>query len=1138
MLFLGLTARGQIPTARLEGFVLDPLSAAVRHARISALNVRTGIEAKSESGEQGEYVYPSLPPGEYSVLVEAEGFRASRHTGLVLNAAATVVENFQLQLGEAHESIVVSARAERVQSGDPELASTITLRDIAVLPQLGRDPDFLAAFQPGVQLERGGVEFAHFNGARRNSNDATLDGIDNNATYSGRLGLPQLAFNTDSVEEIRVITGNATAEYGRSAGAQVELITRSGGNRWSGSLFDYLRNTSLNANDFFNNSSRVARPKLIQNVFGGSIGGPLRHRRTFVLGNFQGWRTREEAVRNRIVLLPEAKAGIFRWIPQAGGAIQEFDIARNDPRGRGIDPLVAANLALLPLPNNFDVGDGLNTGGFRFNNPSRTIENQTTARVDHNLSETHQLFFRLSLQHAEFANPTNTMVDAPFPGQPPTLRVANRKGFAAGEDATLTPRLVNQVRVGWQSAPVEFVYPSRLAGPMLLSNTWTDPLNTAFPSVTSSGAGVITDVVSFVRGTHTLKAGVNLRLVRQSPSDSAGIYPNVTFGTANGNTVPAAIGPSGAIISVADRARFENLYNDLLGRPGRVTQSFYSNLREFQPGGTPRSRHYQMLEHAEFVQDDWKVRRNLTLNVGLRYETFGSPRERDGFQGALEQATRISTVWEASDLRILPGRQWYGTDRLNLAPRTGFAWNPGGDMRTAIRGAWGVYYDRPDGSEMNTVDANTPGFSQTVDVFPNLGGSDLRVSEGIPRPQRPGTPVLQPPAFRQNTLGMFDPNIRTGYVQQYSFDVQRELWRNTVIETGYLGARGLKLMMPTFVNQRRVQGDFLGAFRELQNFRARGTAVSASNTLVRIFGSPAAAVAALGAGVVDQGAVGSAADTVDRNFYQRYAAASISDYYLRNYPQFNNVILVTNDGRMYHDALRLTLRRNQGELKFAVNYTLSKTIDNLSMDPTLMRPIDSFNLRLSRAAGDYNRTHVLNSVLVCTVPVGKGRRFASHLPRLVEAAVGGWEVGALTIWQSGAPFTAISGRLTSGVDVTTWANYAGDRNTGAVDRRGDGVFWFAPETVARFSYPGAGEIGSSGRNGFRGPGMFNLDTSLVKSFRVTERQRATIRGEMYNTFNNVSFAPPQNNLSVPGFGRISAQDGSPRTVQFALRYEF
>jgi hypothetical protein len=177
-------------------------------------------------------------------------------------------------------------------------------------------------------------------------------------------------------------------------------------------------------------------------------------------------------------------------------------------------------------------------------------------------------------------------------------------------------------------------------------------------------------------------------------------------------------------------------------------------------------------------------------------------------------------------------------------------------------------------------------------------------------------------------------------------------------------------------------------------------------------------------------------------------------------------------------------------------------------------------------------------MLVCTVPVGKGRRFAAHLPPPLEAVLGGWEVGALTIWQSGIPFTVTSGRLTSGVDVTTWANYIGDRNTGAVERRGDGVVWFGPDTMARFSFPRAGEIGTSGRNGFRGPRLFNMDTSLVKSFRITERQRIALRGELYNTFNNVNFAFPQANLSLPGFGRISAQDGTARAAQIALRYEF
>ena len=193
-----------------------------------------------------------------------------------------------------------------------------------------------------------------------------------------------------------MVLNGARAEYGRNAGAQVELITRSGTNSFNGNLFDYLRNTALNANSFFSNAAGIPRPKLIQNIFGGSLGGPVRRDRTFFFFNYQGRRQQSDLVSNRTVLTPEAKRGIFRWRPPGASGIQSFDIVRNDPRGIGIDREVAKVFALLPDPNNFDVGDGLNTAGFRFNSPSSVVFDQWTLKTDHNLGSGHRLFFRYS----------------------------------------------------------------------------------------------------------------------------------------------------------------------------------------------------------------------------------------------------------------------------------------------------------------------------------------------------------------------------------------------------------------------------------------------------------------------------------------------------------------------------------------------------------------------------------------------------------------------------------------------------------------------------------------------------------------------------------------------------------------------
>ncbi len=352
---------------------------------------------------------------------------------------------------------------------------------------------------------------------------------------------------------------------------------------------------------------------------------------------------------------------------------------------------------------------------------------------------------------------------------------------------------------------------------------------------------------------------------------------------------------------------------------------------------------------------------------------------------------------------------------------------------------------------------------------------------------------MRPPTDRTNTIFLFAPNLRTGYVQQYSLTLQREVFRNTVVEAAYVGTHGIKLFMDLNLNQPRIYEDFLAAFRELQAFRASGTPVSASNTLVRIFGTTAAAITSIGSNVIDQGAVGSAADSLDRTNYSRYAAAGVSDFYLRNFPQFNQLVVGTNDGRSYYNSFQLSMRRQAGALKFVANYTFSKSMDNITVEGNgFTSPIDNFNVRLNRARGDFDIPHAFNSSFIYTLPIGKGRRFAGHAPRWVDSALGGWDVGLLAMWQSGRVLTYLSGRATGPTTNSSYVNYAGDRNVGRVMRKGDGVYWLTPEEIGRFSYPVAGEIGTGGRNAFRGPRFFDVDMSLVKKFKDHRAVRGLI----------------------------------------------
>jgi hypothetical protein len=1163
--FLAALCSAQTQTARLVGTVKDATGALVPNAKVSAVHNETKSRTDTTSNVSGEFVLPALRGGTYTLTVEASGFRKAVISDITLDVAAEVAENIVLEVGQMTETVEVQANTLAVQTTESEVSQVVTLSDIATLPQVARTPITLAVFQPGVQINpqangsSSGADYsyAHVNGLRQGSNNNTLDGIDVNDSVAPRMGLSLTANNTDSVEEARVLTDGGKAEYGRSAGGQIQLVTRSGTNEFHGNAFDYLRNRDLNANDFFNNGAGVPIPVLIQNLYGGSFGGPIKHNKLFIFGNYQGRRTHAQGIQNTVVPTATALQGIYSWIPPGTSTVQQYSIINADPLHKGIDPTAAALLKLYPAPNNNTncAGtDGLNSSCYTFNFPNGSLEDQFTIKADYNLTSSMHVFERTSWQRNTAIDSLNTAQNV-IPGQPAGSQGGRRWGVAGGWDWTISPTMVNEFRYGHQSGTVAFVRPERVDGPMYTFNTWTagngSPLLTAFPQGRNSPVNEYTDNLTKIHGNHTFKFGGQLRFTDQYGYNDAGIYPNVSLSaTANGNTPPTSVNPPGSISS-ANLAIFQGMYNDLLGRISSVTQTYYSNLQQWQAPGTPRVRNFLFHEYGFFAQDDWRVTRHLTVNLGLRWEFYPVPYDTNGQQGIITPSNVLNMAGQSSTLTVQQSGKWWANNWTNFAPRFGLAWDPWGDGKTSIRGGFGIFNDRIVGAATSSIDGATPGFSQAVTLYPNqVSGSDTRVGTAPPLPPQPAAPLLTPAATRQTALDATDPNLKTGYVMQWNLNIQRQIAKGTLLDVGFVANRGVKLFYQVNLDQSHIYTNgFLTAFNQIASNLTNLAAVPSSNPLVQIYGTAASAVSTIGSTVFSTGQVGTAANTTEVNNYTKYAAAGISPYFIRNFPQLSTLLLGNNDGRSEYNSLQVRLTHQFGALRVGANYTWSKSIDNDQPTGTggegngFAAPLDSFNESVARGRSNFDIPHVISATALYQLPIGKGQMLGRDMPGWVDTLIGGWNLGGLWILESGSPFSVSSGRATGPSTAATYGDFTGSRDIGSVmtsnNGTGPGVYYFTPSQIANFAFPAAGTTGSSGRNTFRGPGFLNIDASLVKRFAIKERKALTFRAEAYNLINHPDFGNPALSLATPAtFGKITNVVNNPRILQMALRFDF
>ena len=1235
--------------SRVTGSVTDERGDAVPGATVTLTNEATQLSLTTETTESGNYVFDSVLVGKYTVTVEKAGFKKFVSTDNSANVNQPATVNVTLTVGGVTEVVQVQASAETVQtSSSGNIGNTVEQRTLEVLPIVGdrgRNPLTLINFQPGVLVGANTGGGVHVHGSRDRAFNFTLDGIDINDTTAGGSNFTPIRTNPDSLTEFQVVTSNFTAELGRSSGAQVTLVTRAGQNEFHGSLFEFYQTPRFHANEYVNTINNAGRPQFVQHIFGGSVGGPVilpkfgeggastynGKNKTFFFTNLQLLRTNQAFFVNRTVYTAQARAGIYRYVrggvnrnaiqatpsvngagaanfPACGGAVITNCIATYNvypnPLGLGADPTTDFIIGSTPLPNNFSVGDGLNVAGFSFVAPQTERQYDFTARVDHSFNDRHSLYVRWA--HGA----QNTLGDnvngglQKFPGIPnfvDTYRTP--RNLAANYRWTISPKVVNEFVVGFNRFTFSFNNPDPRENPPVILNVPNDPLNLEEPvnNLRTATTLQFVDNLSYLRNTHTFKFGTNIRLQTHVDDRSAvagGLTRERIFlGTAT-NPVPSTFGTATlAGINATDRDRLNSTINDLLGRVGNINQAFVAlDDNAFGPGRTRFLYDARYPEMDFYGQDTWKLRPNLTLDLGLRWEMRLSPRAPNDI--VLRPNQRLAAGEPPTNTFSFGEGKLYDDALYQFAPSVGFAWDPFGTGKTSIRANYRLAYDRTNTFVFSSfIFQSAPGLTRLVTntAFGQSGGL-----------LRSGVPVLNsndvtPLGFRQpapfnatNTVTVVDPELKYPRTHQYSVSFQRDIGWKTVLEVNYIGRQGKNLFGGYDANQVNINSNgFLAAFQALQAAGDASPLLTDPNFLINrllngdsrlqvfsgvretgaqwlrrqaLAGTVRLANGTTTSNLVAGNSVGQAGFLITQGVRGTFAtqagtsvlvANGFSPFFFIPYPQFTGAVNVieSNDESRYN-ALEVQLsRRFSNGLSFQGSYTLAKSEDTRSFDPAFAvanraatgqssanTPFDVNNRELNYARSDFDRRHALQGYAIYELPIGKGRRWGRDWNRLTDFFLGGVQLGGILRWYSGRPFTVFAGSNTISQVVQTPASCNNcSPNLGSMTLENGRNVFFTADQRAQFFVPAPGEFSNVGRNFFNGPSLFNLDLTFGKRFHFDETRNLEFRMEAQNATNTPSFLVPDGNLVLTSgsFGQVlGSTASSSRKIQFAMKFHF
>jgi len=1051
-------ADAQTTTGGITGVVQDAGGGVLPGVSVKATHEATNAETVAVSNDVGLYVLRGLPVGRYTVVAELSGFQTSKNTDVVVRVNEDVRLDIGLKVGAVSEMVTVSGMASTVDTVSGTLRTVVDQQRIENLPLNGRNATQLMTLVAGVLPDRSdltsgatypGTSPVSSSGARGNTTNYVLDGGSNNDHYSNG---PNPMPNPDALQEFSVQTNSFSAEYGRNVGAIVNAVTRAGTNQYHGLGFGYFRHYKFNATNFF---TPGVDDGLKRSQYGGTFGGPIARNKTFFFGSYQGTNQQQRPTQ-RQGLVPTAamRNGDFSGIPRAiRNPFTGATFVNNQVPTSLFNPgSVKIVNDWLPLPN--PVGND-NAMQLRFPQPSEADDHQYLGRVDHMFSNNHRAYGRVWVSRAS---------------TPPVLESGNILSSAFGRT--------------WQNTVVAF-NDTYLFGPNLLNNlvvTFNRTNNLNFqiypPDYSTLGINVHNDATPQwffnVAGYFSINSGDTNTFLRNEIQ-----FVDTVRWTKGRHEIAGGVdysyGQGDIVNNFRANGRFS--YSNAAPFSGDALVDFYLGKFSSFEQAIGEYKNTRMHFLATFIQDTFRVNRQLTVNLGLRWDPFFPYTDVNNRLACYRPGERSQVYTNAPVGIVYPGDPacpdgGYKASWTDFGPRAGIAYDPFGDGKSSIRAGYGMFYDRP-----NTISTNSPANQGPFGTLVSFPGDNVNsmanpyAGRVNPFPADPFDVPADAAFFLPHTAFSYDQNLQNGRLQSWNVTLEREIMPSYLVRAGYAGS----------------YGDRLGMGREL---------------------NPA--------------------------IYSVGATTATTNQRRPLFPTFNNLTTIESTGRSTYHSLQLTLdKRLSKGFSILSSYTLSKNMDHAGeAKQTGVTQTNPFDLEFDWGPSNADRRHRFVSSFLWQVPGQYGNPIASGL-------LSGWSFTGILVMQSGAGVTVSSGvdNARSGTGGQR-ADLSGDPNL-PTDRSNQEkiLAWFNTSVYA----PNAlGTFGNSGRNSLRVPGNKNVDLGLHKTFATGRGTRLQVRIEAFNAFNWVNLGTPNTTQNSPNFGRITGLAGgfAPRVMQGALRVSF